>query len=88
MQTEDFEGRPGDNFTAARVSHDLSRTAAVAGFYFGREASGSSDFNRVGGFDVRLRPHPTLELEGFAMRSATASVDSSRRVTNGSSSAR
>ena len=46
MQTEDFEGRPGDNFTAARVSHDLSRTAAVAGFYFGREASGS----------IRLQP--------------------------------
>ena len=76
MQTEDFEGRPGDNFTAARVSHDLSRTAAVAGFYFGREASGSSDFNRVGGFDVRLRPLPTLELEGFAMRSATTAADS------------
>jgi hypothetical protein len=71
MQTNDFEGRPGDNFTAARVSHDLSQTAAVAGFYFGREAAGSSDFNRVGGFDVRLRPHPTLEIEGYAMRSAT-----------------
>jgi hypothetical protein len=75
MQTDDFAGRPGDNFTAVRVSHDLSRTAAVAGFYFGREASGSSSFNRVGGFDVRLRPLPTLEFEGFAMRSATAALD-------------
>ncbi len=75
MQTDDFEGRPGDNFTAARVSHDLSSTAAVAGFYFGREAASASGFNRVGGFDVRLRPRPTLEIEGYAMRSATTARD-------------
>ena len=74
MQTEDFEGRPGDNFTAARVSRDVSSSATVAGFYFGREAMGSASFNRVGGFDVRLRPRSTVEIEGFAMRSATAGL--------------
>ncbi len=74
MQTEDFEGRPGDNFTAARVSHEVSSTATVAGFYFGREAAGSASFNRVGGFDARWRPRSTIEVEGFAMRSASAGV--------------
>ena len=52
---------------------------AVAGFYFGREAAGSADFNRVGGFDVRLRPRQTLEVEGFAMRSATAQATATGR---------
>ena len=74
MPTEDFEGRPGDNFTVARVSRDVSSSATVAGFYFGREAMGSTSFTRVGGFDVRLRPRSTVEIEGFAMRSATAGL--------------
>jgi hypothetical protein len=76
MQTDDFEGRPGDNFTAVRIAHDLTRTASVAGFYFGREATGSSVFNRVGGFDVRMRPLPTAEIEAFAMRSQSDDVSS------------
>lgn len=69
MQTDDFEGRAGDNFTAARVSRDVTNSMSVAGFYFGREARGAPDYNRVGGFDVRLRPARTLEIEAFAMRS-------------------
>jgi hypothetical protein len=71
MQTEDFEGRPGDNFTAMRISRDVSRTANLAAFYFGREASGAQGFNRVGGFDLRVRPVPTAEIEAFAMRSGS-----------------
>jgi hypothetical protein len=70
MQTDDFEERPGDNFTAVRVSRDVTRTASVAGFYFGREAAGASAFNRVAGVDVRVRPRPTMEIEAFGMRSA------------------
>ena len=69
MQTEEFEGRPGDNFTAARLSHDLTPRATVAGFYFGREAADTTSFNRVAGMDVRLRPRQTLEIEAFAMGS-------------------
>ena len=75
MQTDDFEGRPGDNFTAVRISHDVTRTASVAGFYFGREATGASSFNRVGGFDIRVRPLPIAEIEAFGMRSASDGVD-------------
>ena len=71
MQTEDFEGRPGDNFTAARIAHDLTPRASVAGFYFGREASDGPSFNRVAGMDLRLRPRQTLEIEGFAMGSGS-----------------
>ena len=69
MQTEDFEGRPGDNFTAARVSRDITDTLSAAGFYFGREAYGTPGFNRVAGFDIRARPARTVEVEAFAMGS-------------------
>jgi hypothetical protein len=71
MQTDEFNGDPGANFTAARVRRDLTSTAAVGGFYFGRETTASRSFNRVTGVDLRLVPRPALEIEAFAMRSET-----------------
>ena len=71
MQTDEFDGDPGANFTAARVSRDLTNAATVGAFYFGREATGSRSFNRVAGVELRLAPTPALEIEAFAMRSAT-----------------
>ena len=71
MQTDEFDGDPGANFTVARVRRDLAGTAAIGGFYFGRETSGSRSFNRVTGLDLRLAPRPALEIEAFAMRSET-----------------
>jgi hypothetical protein len=71
MQTDEFDGDPGANFTAARVRRDLASTAAVGGFYFGRETTASRSFNRVTGVDLRLVPRPALEIEAFAMRSET-----------------
>jgi hypothetical protein len=71
MQTDDFEGDPGANFTAARVSRTLSSAATASGFYFGRETTGSGSFNRVGGVELRVAPRPALEIEAFAMRSGS-----------------
>jgi hypothetical protein len=71
MQTDEFEGEPGANFTAARVRRDLASTTALGGFYFGRETTASGSFNRVTGLDLRLVPKPSLEIEAFAMRSET-----------------
>jgi hypothetical protein len=71
MQTDEFDGDPGANFTAARVRRDLASRAAVGGFYFGRETTASRSFNRVTGVDLRLVPRPALEIEAFAMRSET-----------------
>jgi hypothetical protein len=72
MQTEDFEGRPGDNFTAAHLTRNLPNGAALGAFYFGREASGSADFNRVAGVDLFMAPRRSLEIEAVAMASGTA----------------
>ena len=71
MQTDGTEDQPGANFTVARVSRDVTSTAAIGGFYFGRETTGSQSFNRVTGVDLRLTPRPALEVEAFAMRSST-----------------
>ena len=71
MQTDDFEARPGDNFTAARLTRPVSGTTTVGGFYFGRESTGDFGFNRVGGFDLRITPRRTFEIEAFAMNSTT-----------------
>jgi hypothetical protein len=71
MQTEDFEGDPGDNFTAVRIARDMSATTTLGAFYFGRESAGVDPFNRVGGLDFRMRPNRTVEIEAFGMRSST-----------------
>jgi hypothetical protein len=71
MQTDEFEGEPGANFTAARVGRNLGDGATVGAFYFGRETTGTRGFNRVSGLDLRLAPTGALEMEAFAMRSET-----------------
>jgi hypothetical protein len=71
MQTRGLDDIDGANFTAARVTRALSRTATAGGFYFGREATASPSFNRVTGVDLRLAPAPALEVEAFVMRSET-----------------
>jgi hypothetical protein len=68
VQTDDFEGTPGSNFSVLRVTRDLTSTSSLGAFYFGRE---SGSYNRVGGVDFRLTPRRTLEIEAFAMRSET-----------------
>jgi len=71
MQTDEADGVPGANFTAARVTRAVSDRASVGTFYFGRETTGSGSFNRVGGLDLHLTPRPAVEVEAFAMRSET-----------------
>lgn len=76
MQTEDSAGRPGDNFTAARLTRDLGGGLTLGGFYFGRESVGGAvgdvvRHNRVAGLDVRFSPRRTLEVEGLAFGSFT-----------------
>ncbi|MBI2220749.1 MAG: carbohydrate binding family 9 domain-containing protein [Acidobacteria bacterium] len=76
VQTREFEDVPGDNFSAVRLTRDLSASVTAGVFYFGREASGAAAFNRVAGADLRYRPVRTLEMEAFAMRSSTVEAES------------
>jgi hypothetical protein len=71
IQTEGFEGRPGDNFTAVRVTREFG-ASSIGGFYLGREASGEAGFNRVAGADVYLNFRQTIDINAFAMSSASS----------------
>lgn len=76
MQTEDFETlagpvRPADNFTAIRMTRDVTPTTALGGFYFGRESDATGAYNRVAGFDLLTQPSRTIRIEAFGMRSTT-----------------
>lgn len=72
MRTGELEGRAGDSYAAVRVARAVTDQASIGAFYFGREAQGVADFNRVGGAELRFAPRRTVEIEAFAMRSATA----------------
>ena len=76
MQTESEEGRPGDNFIAARVSRGVGGGFTLGGSYFGREAGADptstlAEYNRVGGLDLRFSPSRTFDVEALAFGSAT-----------------
>jgi hypothetical protein len=71
MRTESFDQEPGAQYTVARLTRDLGSGVSAGGFYLGREATGDPGFNRVAGIDLRLAPRPAVEIEAFAMRSAT-----------------
>ena len=76
MQTRDFEEpsgdvRPGDNFTAIRMTRTLTEGTALGGFYFGRESNGMPAHNRVAGFDWLTQTSSELRIEAFGMHSTT-----------------
>jgi hypothetical protein len=75
MQTGRDGERPGDNFTALRLARPAGRSATVGGFYFDREATGSTrpgeGFNRVFGGDLRFSPFRTFAMDAVVMRSAS-----------------
>jgi hypothetical protein len=87
MQTSGNGGRPGDNFTAVRLAHDVGRGVTLGTFYFGRESGGDGvtplgSYNRVVGADVRLSPTRILDVEAFLMGgfSDGPEDDTARRV--------
>ena len=70
MQSEADGGRSGQNYTVARVRHDLFGSSDVGAIVLSREPSGAvDDFNRVAGVDVNFRVLKNLSLNGFAARS-------------------
>jgi hypothetical protein len=71
IQTDSFDGRPADNFTAIRAARSFG-ASSIGGFYLGREASGESGSNRVAGSDIHLNFRRSVDLNAFVMSSATS----------------
>jgi hypothetical protein len=71
IQTERFDGRPGDNFATVRAARNFGGSS-VGGFYLGREASALTGHNRVAGADLHLSMRQSMDLFAFAMKSDTS----------------
>ena len=75
IQTDDFGGRPGNNFTTLRVSRDLPSRSGVGAMFVNRTATGNlagiDNWNRTWGFDGRLGVREAMTLAGFAAKTQT-----------------
>jgi hypothetical protein len=75
MQTERVGRTPANNFTAARVSKDLSSRSGFGAIFVNRTATGSiagdNNYNRTFGVDGKLGVHEAITISGFAARTQT-----------------
>lgn len=64
-----------NNFTVARVNHEVGRSA-IGAAYVGRQGIGdeSGDFNRVYAMDGRLGLGKKAQLSGFYSKSSTPAL--------------
>jgi uncharacterized protein DUF5916/cellulose/xylan binding protein with CBM9 domain len=85
IQTQDIEGRAGDNYTVLRGRRDVLRNSDVGAIFLSRQSSGASnDRNQVAGVDANFRFHRALSVNGFLAKSATPGVDGGELAGKGS----
>ncbi len=58
-------------FTVARVSRDIGRQSSVGALYTDWECPTTSEYNRIGGVDTRLKFSPNWTLDGQAVTSSS-----------------
>jgi hypothetical protein len=80
MQTEELEGiAPANNFTVARVRHDLPNRSNVGGLFVNRQATGRlagvDDYNRTFAVDGRAGIGQNGRIEGFVGRTQTPGLE-------------
>jgi Domain of unknown function (DUF5916) len=75
IQTDDFGGRPANNFTTLRVSRDLPSRSGVGALFVNRTATGNlagiDNWNRTLGLDGRLGVRETMTVAAFAAKTQT-----------------
>ena len=77
MQTEGSGGgaTPGDNFTVARMRHDLANRSSIGGLFVNRQATGplagADNYNRTWAVDGRWGFGQNGLVSGFAARTET-----------------
>ena len=79
MQTRSVEGvTPANNFTVARVGHDLPNRSGVGGIFVNRTATGeladTGDYNRAYGIDGRWGIGEYLNLSGYVAGTSTPDI--------------
>jgi len=75
IETEDFNGRPGDNYTVLRGRRDVFGTSDVGAIFLSRQSGASGDYNRVYGVDANFRFRRALSINGFLTKSDSPGVN-------------
>ncbi len=79
MQTESVGLAPANNFTVARLRHDLPNRSSIGGLFVNRQATGQlgndDDNNRTYSIDGRLGFGENGIISGFAAKTATPGLD-------------
>ena len=74
LQTEEADGRPGENFLVARYSKDLSTRSRVGGLIVNKESLHSSQFNRTIAADALYAPTRSFSVQSFLAKSSSPGV--------------
>src|SRR5262245_12882964 len=74
LQTDEFNGRPADNFLVARYSKDLNRRSRIGGLLINKESINSTRFNRVMAADALYGPTRAFSIHTIAAKSMTPGV--------------
>lgn len=84
MQTDDTGGKPGNNFTVARVRRDLPNRTNIGLIYVGRQATGdragTDNYNRAFAADARIGIRTTGLVTAFVARTMTPGVAGSEHA--------
>jgi len=74
LQTEEFNGRPADNFLVARYSKDIRRRSKLGGLFINKESMNSPRFNRVAAADALFAPNRAFSIHTIAAKSMSPNV--------------
>lgn len=85
MQSQEDEGRPGNNYTVVRARRDIFKSSDIGAIFLSRQPAGdSADFNRIAGVDANFRFFKSLSVNGFASRSDTPGVTTNQNAAKAS----
>lgn len=84
MQTEEVGELAANNFSAARVSKDLSNRSSIGAIAVNRlgtgDKAGDDNWNRTFGVDGRVGIHEAITVSGFAARTQTPGATESEHA--------
>ena len=74
VQTDDFEGQPGHNYTVLRVKKNVLARSNVGAFLTSRQADAGADYNRIAGAEATITFLDNTDAHGSVARSFTSGV--------------
>ena len=74
VQTDDFEGKPGNNYTVLRVKRNVLARSNFGAFLTSRRATGGGDDNSVAGAEATFTFLDNTDIHGSLARSFTSGI--------------